>query len=56
VLPETRATEPPERIGPVTPYAEELAEAVWFRRADPHQTTSEAERFDDAVEITRRWA
>jgi aminoglycoside phosphotransferase (APT) family kinase protein len=39
-----------------TPYAEDLAEAVSFRRANPHQTTSEAERFDDAVEITRRWA
>ena len=39
-----------------TPYAAELAEATAIRRANPHQTPDEAERFDEAVEITRRWA
>ncbi|KQW53555.1 hypothetical protein ASC77_04590 [Nocardioides sp. Root1257] len=39
-----------------TPYAAELAEATAFRRANPHQTEDEAARFDEAVEITRRWA
>lgn len=39
-----------------TPYAAELPEAVAFRRANPHQTAAEAERFDEAVEVTRRWA
>lgn len=39
-----------------TPYADDLPEAVAFRRANPHQTAAEAECFDDAVEITRRWA
>ncbi|GAA4690575.1 phosphotransferase [Nocardioides conyzicola] len=39
-----------------TPYAAELPEAVAFRRANPHQTPAEAALFDDAVELTRRWA
>jgi aminoglycoside phosphotransferase (APT) family kinase protein len=39
-----------------TPYAAELPEATAFRRANPHQTVAEAERFDEAVEVTRRWA
>ncbi|MFC6342943.1 phosphotransferase, partial [Nocardioides hankookensis] len=39
-----------------TPYAAELPEATAIRRANPHQTEAEAERFDEAVEITRRWA
>jgi aminoglycoside phosphotransferase (APT) family kinase protein len=39
-----------------TPYAAELPEAVAFRRANPHQTPEEVVLFEDAVELTRRWA
>lgn len=39
-----------------TPYAAELPEATAIRRANPHQTEAEAERFDEAVGITRRLA